>query len=317
MSGRILITPRSLTAEPPAALALLAREGFTPVFATPGKMPDEAELLALVPGCVGWLAGVEPVSEAVIAAATQLRAISRNGVGVDNLPMPLLHSRGIAVLRAEGGNAVGVAELAIGLALAALRHIPRTDAGVRSGGWPRHRGLEIAGRRVGVVGCGAIGGRVARIFAAMGADVTGFDPAQPDLGIAPGSFRFAPLEEVFARAELLSLHCPPPRDGSTLVDAARLAAMPRGAVIVNTARGSLIDEAAVLTALESGQLAGYAADVFHSEPPGDIPLLRHPHTVFTSHIGGFTDESVDRATEIAVRNLLAALAPVQEGARGG
>jgi D-3-phosphoglycerate dehydrogenase len=114
---RILVTPRSLTAEPPPELGLLEEQGFELVFTRPGQQPSEAELIELVPGCVGWLAGVEPVSDDVVRAADRLRAISRNGVGVDNLPLDELKRRGIRVLRAEGANSVGVAELAIGLIL--------------------------------------------------------------------------------------------------------------------------------------------------------------------------------------------------------
>jgi D-3-phosphoglycerate dehydrogenase len=149
---RILVTPRSLTANPHAAVERMRAEGYDIVYSSAGKLPDEAELIRLVPGVMGWLAGVEPVSEKVIEAARDLRVISRNGVGVDNLPLQMLANRGVAVRIADGANAVGVAELTIGLTLAALRHIPFTDAGVRAGEWPRRLGREIRGQQFGVVG---------------------------------------------------------------------------------------------------------------------------------------------------------------------
>lgn len=145
MTDRILVTPRSLTSAPPPALDRLVRAGFEVVLSTPGALPSEAELLRLVPGCVGWLAGVEPVSERVVAAADRLQVVSRNGSGADNLPLVRLAERGIRVERAIGANATGVAELTLGLILAACRHIPETAVGVRAGGWPRLTGREVEG----------------------------------------------------------------------------------------------------------------------------------------------------------------------------
>lgn len=303
---RVLITPRSLSLDPPPELDALRQAGFELVFSTPGRMPDEAELLDLVPGCVGWLAGVEPVSERVVAAAGSLRAISRNGTGVDNLPLSLLQDRGIRVVKAEGANAVGVAELAIGLMLAALRHIPDEAAGIRLGGWPRSRGREIAGRTVGIVGCGAIGRRVARTVSAMGANIIACDPFRPEVYVS-GPFRWADIDTLFAEADIVSLHCPAPPDGRPVVGAGRLAAMRPHAVLVNTARAVLVDEDAVRHALDTGRLQTYATDVFTEEPPPPGSLALHPKIIATSHIGGLTDESVGKATAIAVANLLAAL----------
>ena len=302
---RILVTPRSLTTSPPPALDRLREAGYEVVTATPGQMPDEAELMRLVPGCIGWLAGVEPVSERVIAAADKLHVISRNGTGLDNLPLPALERRGIVAIRAGGANAVGVAELTIGLMLAAARSIPASDAGIKAGDWPRLRGREISGAVVGVVGCGAVGRRVAEIVIAMGAEVIAHDPMPPDLS-ATRHFRWADQEEVVRSADLLTLHCPPPRDGA-LIDDAALASMRPGAILVNTARASLVDETAALNALDSGHLAIYATDVFETEPPATLRLAGHPRVIATSHIGGLTRESVERATELAVANLLDAL----------
>lgn len=304
---RILVTPRSLTATPHAAIAALRAKGYDVVYSTPGRLPDEAELLQLVPDVVGWLAGVEPVSANVLRAADKLRVISRNGTGVDNLPMDVVDERGIVVRRADGANAAGVAELAIALMFAALRRVPLTDAGIKAGQWLRKRGFEIRGRTVGVVGCGAIGAEVARLAAALGAHVVAYDPRRPNIDLPSSQFEWAAIPELLARSFVVSLHCPAPEDGNPLMDAQRLALMPRGGFLVNTARGSLIDEQAVIAALDSGQLATYATDVFVEEPPASLALFARPDVIATTHIGGFTDESVDRATEIAVANLLESL----------
>ncbi|MFC7066747.1 phosphoglycerate dehydrogenase [Brucella rhizosphaerae] len=307
MGQRILVTPRSLTAEPHPHIESLRNSGFEIVYSSPGKTPDEEELVRLIGDVSGWLAGVEPVSPRVIEAARSLKAISRNGVGTDNLPVELLNERGIKVLIAEGANSLGVAELAIGLIFSALRSIPQADTGIKAGGWPRQRGIEIRDRTVGVIGCGAIGREVARMLVAVGARVLGFDPLKPDLGLPDDKFSFAEVDDIIAQADILTLHCPAPRDGSTLISRERLAAAKPGLILVNTARAKLVDDKAIIEALNSGQLSNYATDVFEQEPPLSLELAAHPAVIATSHIGGFTAESVDRATRIAADNLIAAL----------
>lgn len=302
----ILVTPRSLSRGHPA-LDLLTQRGFALVMPTPGAIPDEATLIAALPGCVGWLAGVEPVSERVIAAADRLRVISRNGTGVDNLPLTALERRQIRLFRAEGTNARGVAELALGLTFAGLRQIVRTHEGMRAGTWPRHLGREIAGARVAVVGLGAIGATYAQMCLDLGAQVAGFDPFAPQDRCAHPAFARMGLDGALAGADIVSLHAPMPEDGAPLLTAPRLAALAPGAVVVNTARAGLVDAPALLDALDAGRVSAYATDVFDSEPPVPSALTRHPGVILTSHIGGFTDASVERSTVRAVQNLLQAL----------
>lgn len=304
----ILITPRALTREGDPALELLRTAGYELVFAPAGETPSEETLLRLVPGCVGWLAGVEPVSERVLRHATDLRAISRNGTGVDNLPLVAARQAGVRVLRAEGANARGVAELTIALALAALRHLPETSAALKGGRWHRRGGLEIEDRGFVLIGCGAVGRIVVRLALGLGARAAAFDPF-PDLAFAPGvNFSWlSSLEEALAAADVLSLHCPPPPDGRPLLDQGQFEHLKPGACLVNTARAGLVDEAAALRALEDGRLRCYATDVFTTEPPAPSALLAHERVIATPHLGGFTQESISRATLAAVENLLTAL----------
>lgn len=306
---RILVTPRSLTAHGHPALGRLGAAGFEVVLGPPGRQPTEAELLALLPGCTGYLAGVEPVGVRVLAGAPALRAIARNGVGIDNIDLAAAAARGIAVLRAEGANSRGVAELALGLMLALARALPAADAALKSGAWSRREGLELEGRTLGLFGCGRIGQTVATLGGALGMSVVAHDPFAP-ASFAPGPFfRLAAPETVLREADVLSLHCPPRSDGTPLLDTRTLALLKPGVLIVNTARFDLLDRDAMLAALESGRVGGLALDVFAQEPPVDHELLRHPRVIATPHIGGFTRESVDRAVTAAIDRLLHVLAP--------
>ncbi|MEY4696289.1 MAG: hypothetical protein RIT14_717, partial [Pseudomonadota bacterium] len=252
----------------------------------------------------GWLAGVEPISPAVLAAAKGLRVISRNGTGVDNIDLAVAGEHGIKVERAMGANARGVAELAITLMLSAFRSVPWSDAHLRRGDWQRRIGIEAQGRTLAVIGCGAIGREVADLALGLGMWVVGYDPFPSNSFARPG-FRFAPLEEALTSADAISLHCPP--GAAPILDEAMIARLKRGVVVVNTARAELVDDAALLAALESGQIGGLATDVFRTEPPEPSALLAHPRVIQTPHAGGFTEESVDRATRVAVENLLKVL----------
>ncbi len=301
MSARILITPRSLTKSGHPSLDRLRTAGYEVNCCALGKSPTEDELIALLPGCVGMLAGVEPVTARALAAASDLKVISRNGTGVDNIELVAAQQHGIRVCRAEGANARVVAELAIGLMLALARAIPASDRPIRDGRWERQTGFELEGKILGVVGGGRIGRSVAKMAAGLDMRVVVYDMV-PVTGLT-----MLPLEEVFAVADVISLHCPPRTDGREVVDAAALARMKRGALLINTARAGLLDENAVLAALESGQLGGLASDVLEGEPLVNRRLAEHPRVIVTPHAGALMCESVDRAVSIAVDNLLAAL----------
>ncbi len=307
MSKKILITPRSLTAEGDPSLDMLRLAGYELVMGPAGMQPTEEQLLRLVSGCVGWLAGVEKISAKVLRSATDLKVISRNGTGVDNIDLETADRLGIKVCTAEGANAQSVAELTIGLIFSLVRSIPFSDACLKKGEWQRHEGIELQGKTLGVVGCGKIGGRVSRMACLLGMKVCGFDVRRDTRLEEISGFRWAELDEVVRCADVLTLHCPS-QGGNPLVTAERVEMMKARAFLVNTARADLVDEAAVLSALESGHLSGYATDVFREEPPVDSELVEHSRTIVTPHIGAYTRESVSRATRIAVENLLQALA---------
>lgn len=305
--GKILVTPRSVTRHGHPALKRLEQAGYEVVLAPAGRQPDAEDLQRLLPGCVGYLAGVEEIRATVLESATALRVISRNGVGVDNIDLAAAARRGIVVHKAVGSNARGVAELTFAQLLALARWLPFGDRGIKAGGWERRQGIELIGRTLGLLGCGHVGRIVAKLALAFEMKVIAYD-VMPDRSFAPApDFRFAAFDEVLAAADALSLHCPALPDGRPLLGAVELARMKPGALLINTARADLVDGAALASALERGHLAGVALDVFQHEPPvGDL-LVASDRVVATPHIGGFTAESVDRAMDMAVTNLLVEL----------
>ena len=305
---KILVTPRSVTRSGHPSLERLEQAGYRVVFPTPGEQPGENELRALLPGCVGYLAGVEPVTAAVLEVASDLRVISRNGTGTDTVDVEAARKRGILVVRAEGANARGVAELAISQILGLARSCAASDAMLKDGLWKRTSpGIEIEGRTLGVLGCGRIGKLVTRMALGLGMRVLAFEQF-PDPEFQPGAgFRYAGWDEVLAESDFLSLHCPPRPDGAPVLCREAVGKLRRGARLVNTARYDVMDAEAVLEALDSGQLGGLALDVFDSEPPSDWRLVKHPRVVATPHTGGYTMESIDRAMNQAVDNLIAGL----------
>lgn len=310
MTRRVLVTPRSLTEtglDAVPELAPLRERGYELVSGPPGALPNEQQLLDLVPGVVGWLAGVERITDRVLWAAGDLQVISRNGSGTDGVDLIAAARAGVRVERAVGANAQGVAELALGLTLAVLRGIPWSAAALQGGRWERKPGTEVAECTVGVVGLGAIGRRTARVFEALGARVLAYDPF-----VEQDEFVLVGLDELIGRSDVVTLHCPAPVDGTPVLDASRLAQFRDGAILVNTARSALVDDAAVLHALKTGRLSAYAVDAFDTEPPQLTELLLHPRVVATPHLGGYTKASVHRATAVAVENLLSALVDGQE-----
>ena len=304
---KILITPRSLTDHGHPALDRLRSAGFDLVFSTPGKQPTEQELIGLLPPCVGYLAGTEKIGEAVLRSARCLKVVSRNGVGIDNIDLNQAKKQKIRIEKALGANSRGVAELTIGLMFNASRALAYHYMLMKAGGWSRLIGFELKGKTLGVVGCGGIGKQVATLALGLGLKVTAYD-LYPDYKFRPSpNFQFVSFEKLVKISDIISLHCPPSSDRRPLINDEVLSEMKKGSILINTARGDLLDETAVLDALNANRLGALAVDVYRKEPPDKSLLWLHQKVVTTPHLGGFTCESVERATETAVSNLLRVL----------
>ena len=245
----------------------------------------------------------------LLDAAPRLRAVGRLGVGLDNIDVAACEARGVSVHPATGANALSVAEYVIGAALHLVRGTFEATTEVIGGEWPRGRlggGGEIAGRTMGLVGYGQIARMVGERARALGMDVIATDPAAPDFAEA----REASLEELLAEADVVSLHVPLVADTKHLIDRAALARMRPGAVLINTARGGVVDEGALCAALREGRVAGAALDVFEDEPLGAATAerFRGLPVLLTPHVAGVTAEGNRRVSAVTVENVRRALA---------
>jgi D-3-phosphoglycerate dehydrogenase / 2-oxoglutarate reductase len=298
----ILVTGADLA---PQALALLG--GFEVVYA--GKAPTEADIVALCrrhdPAAIVVRYG--GVSAAAMDAAPSLKVISKHGSGTDTIDRVAAKARGVEVVAAAGANAAAVAEQALALVLACAKSVVTLDERVRAGHWDKatHKSVELEGRTVGVIGLGAIGLRFARMADAMGMRVLGHDPYA---GALPAHVEPVELAAIWRESDVISLHCPLTADNARLLNAQTLAACRRGVIVVNTARGGLIDEAALLEAVRSGQVAAAGLDSFAVEPmTAPHPFHAERRIVLSPHIGGVTADAYVKMGLAAVQNLLKVL----------
>jgi D-3-phosphoglycerate dehydrogenase len=242
----------------------------------------------------------------------RLRAIVRAGVGVDNIDVAAATRKGIVVMNTPGGNTVSTAEHTLTLLMALARHIPAADASVRQGKWERNKfvGTQLAGKTLGVVGLGRIGREVARRAAGLDMKVVGFDPfLAPERAAQLGIEAVESLDRLLPRCDFLTVHTPLTEETRDLVGAAQLALLPNGAVLVHTARGGIVDEAALLAALDSGQLAWAGVDVFEKEPLDlSSPLRNHPRVLPTPHLAANTPRGAIGMSTGAAESIVAVLA---------
>jgi D-3-phosphoglycerate dehydrogenase len=249
------------------------------------------------------------ITPQVFEAAGKLKVVGRAGVGVDNIDLEAAKSHDVTVVNAPTASSLAVAELTLGFLLALAREIPRADAGMKAGAWLKKEleGTELYGKTLGILGMGRIGAEVGARAAAFGMKVLGYDPLIPAEEIIRREAEPVGLEELYARSDFISLHLPLTDETRSMIDERAFGRMKRGVRIVCAARGGIIDETALLTALESGQVAGAALDVFASEPPGASELVRHPRVIATPHIGAQTAEAQLRVAEDIANEVLAAL----------
>lgn len=289
MSQTILVTGPHLA---PAAVAVLRAAGYEPAYLPP--YADTAALLSALEAQkpVGMIVRMGRIDGAVLDAAPQLRVISKHGVGVDTIDVDAASSHDIPVLVATGANAVSVAEHTMALLLAVAKRLVLLDRGLRSGRWekPQYIGRELAGSTMGLVGFGAIAQQTARLARIFDLEVRAYDPfREANVFEGAGVVREETLKGLLGNSDIVSLHCPLTRDTRGLINAESIALMRPDAILINTARGGLVDEGALAEALAAGRIAGAGIDSFAQEPPPkDHPFFSSNSVVLTPHIGGVT-----------------------------
>ncbi|MGF6768404.1 (S)-sulfolactate dehydrogenase [Paraburkholderia sp. GAS199] len=303
-----ILIPDLMTAESRAAMARQHEVIYEPTLVT-----DLPALLRAAPqaDCL-IVRNRTQVRGKLLDALTRCRVVGRLGVGLDNIDLEGCAARGIEVIPATGANALAVAEYVVTAALMLLRPWFAASASVLAGEWPRAalvQGHEVAGRTLGIVGFGSIGRETARLGAALGMKVIACDNSTSAATIAGNDVRAVSFDELLATSDVVSLHMPLTAGTRNLFDARALAAMKPGAILINAARGGIVDEAALARALCDGHLAGAALDVFDTEPLGArSPLVGAPNLLVSPHIAGVTEESETRVCNLVARRVIEALA---------
>jgi D-3-phosphoglycerate dehydrogenase len=301
--------PRILIADSldPAGLALLRASGAEVVELREEERPRLAEIVAGFDALV--VRSATKVTADLLRAAKGLKVVGRAGIGVDNVDVEAATELGILVVNAPTANLLSATEHTFALLLAVARRIPEADASTKAGGWNRKlTGIELQGKTLGIIGFGRIGQRVARRARGFEMNVVAYDPYLDPAAARRLEAELLPLDDLLRRSDAVTLHTPLTEQTRNLLDARRLALLPRGALVINCGRGGVVDELALLAALESGAVGGAGIDVFAEEPPADRRLARHPRVVATPHLGAQTREAQERISTETAEMVLQALA---------
>ena len=270
-----------------------------------GKTFTEEQMIERAEDVEGIIVGVDPITENVIDKAKKLKAISKYGVGMDNIDLEKAKEKGIKIRNTPGTNNISVAELAIGLMFDLARNISINVNKVKNNKWERIKGIELTGKTLGIVGCGRIGKKVVNRARGLKMNVLIYDPFFDDYQILEDEKISQVNKEVlFEKSDFISLHLPLNSETENIISKEELTKMKDSAFLINTARGGLIDEKALLWALENKIIAGAACDVFSEEPPGNHLLLEFDNFLLTPHIGANTKESVMRMARKATKNMI-------------
>lgn len=298
----MLVTAPGFNTEHAETGRRLRAQGFTVKHAGTRGNRTPQEVARLTRGAIAAIVSSDPFTDAVFSASPHLRVIARLGVGTDSIDLDAATRAGVVVTTTPGLNDETCADHAVALMLAASRRVVEHDASVRRGEWDRGGDLtpwDLYNKRVGIVGYGRIGRGVAKRVAGFGSEIKVFDPALPSAELGCGS-----LGELLAWADIVTLHVPLTPQTQGLIGIAELAAMPPTGILVNTSRGGLVDEAALLDALSSGRLRAAALDVFQDEPPSNPSWRELPNVVLSPHIGGLSTEAMQAMASRCVEQVL-------------
>jgi D-3-phosphoglycerate dehydrogenase len=308
MAARVLVSARNVRLVLGEYEARLRAAGVDLVFPDTAQVTlTESQLLEMLPGCVAAVSMPDAYTARVIAAAAPtLKLIARSGVGYDSIDLDAARAHDVWVTTTVGSNHDAVADYTFGLILDLARRITETVQSARGGAWQRFPGFELRNKVLGIVGTGRVGREVAARAKGFGLELVAYDPFPNHEWAASAGVTYVGVDELFTRARIVSLHAPSMASTRHLANAARLASMPEGGCLVNTARGELVDEAALLGALDTGRLWGAALDVMADEPPtiAQAALIAHPKVIVTSHCAGAAVEANVRAGAMCLDEVL-------------
>ncbi|MCL2008021.1 MAG: phosphoglycerate dehydrogenase [Treponema sp.] len=302
---KILVTPTSLKPDSESpAMKRLQSFAKTMLFNPLGKPLSEDELIPLLQDCDGSLAGLDHFTARVIESAPSLKVISRYGIGVDNVDLAAAKAKGIKVCNTPGANAQAVADLVFALLLSIARRVPVLDRKTREGMWPRSIGVELYGKTLGILGLGAVGKAVAERAKGFSMKIMAYDPYINAEYARSHGISSAGFDSVIRESDFISLNLPLTKETQNIISKEVMKSMKKGAIIINTARGGLIDEAAAYDSLVSGHLGGLGLDTFEEEPPKKSPLFELDNVVLTPHTAAHTVEAISNMAEMSVMNLI-------------
>ena len=308
MTEKILTTPRSYGRNMPELFEQLEAAGYEVVRNSTGGILEKEQMKALIADCSGIIVGVDPLDAEVLSCAPRLRAIAKYGVGVDNIDLDYCKAHGIKVSRTVGANSEAVADYAMTLIMAVARKAVMIDRKCRGRDWSKISTRDVSGATLGLFGLGAIGKHVAKRAQGFGMKVLAFDPYWPEEYARENNIIRADAETIFREADFISLHLPLMESTRNFVGEKEIAMMKRDAVIINTARGGLIDEAALLRALKEGRIYGAGIDAFAQEPPEDPAWFELDNVVIGSHCAASTTGATQNMGRMATQNILRDLA---------
>ena len=307
MSVRVLIATRSFGSTSPKPWDVLAQAGYETIRADLTQKMTEERLIALLDDVDGAIIGAMPMTARVFEGAPKLKVVSTHGVGFDHVDLEAAARHGVIVANCPGANDQAVADLAIGLMVCLARQVVPANRDLRNGEWKNYQGNELWQKTLGLIGLGRIGRAVARRAGGFDMNVLAYDPFVDARQAEAAGTRPASFDEVISSADYLSLHLVLNDQTRNIIGKKELERMKPSAFLINTARGGLVDEDALYTALEAGKLAGAALDVFSEEPPLEQGLLYLPNVVATPHIGAHSKEAIERVGVLAAQNVVQAL----------
>ncbi|MCD6219629.1 phosphoglycerate dehydrogenase [Candidatus Calescamantes bacterium] len=307
MRYKVLITSRSFGRVTKNPAIWLENQGFELIYSDLPKPLTEKDMIISIHGMDAAIVGNDEITAQVFKVADRLKVISMHGVGVNHIDLKAAEEKGVVVTNTPGANTEAVAELTIGLIFALARQIPQAHLSTRRGGWERFVGIEIKNKIVGIIGLGRIGKIVARYLRALGTKILAYDVVKDNDFALQMDIHYVELEELLRESDIVTLHIPLTPQTQNLLDSRRLKLMKKGSLLINTARGELIDEVALVTLLKNGYLGGAALDVYTKQPPKGSPLLELDNCITLPHIGAYSREALEQMGMMAAENVVAVI----------